>query len=139
MIIDENDHTETPDTPVTDADLFALMNNLQELLTNGPARAQGTLLRQSETLDALFTTLVARHLKDAVEGHFYGTSTPEHSAAWLGMVLQVQKQCMESIKTASTVNYMDTIAAAQQTPAAIRAHLAPPPPGTKHDKRTDEA
>jgi hypothetical protein len=112
---------EPPAKTVTDDDLFNLMSQLEGLLTNGPARAQGTLLRQSETLDALFSTLVARHLKDAVTGHFYGTAKPADTAAWLGMILQVQKQCSEAIRVASAVNYMDTMASVQLTPSAIMA------------------
>lgn len=106
------------DTPIENlnhTDLIGLLNHLEELLTADHNHARATLMRQSEILNAIFHALVATNLQDAITARFCGDANTDTTARWLGMVLQTQKQCAETLKTASTIEYLESIAAATKT------------------------
>lgn len=122
-------HDDTPETlPLTETDLIGLVNHLEGLLMAGPGHARGTLMRQSEVLDSIFNALIAANLKEAITARFLGDGVDQAATArWLGHALQVQKQCMESLKAASAIDYMENISA--RSPA-------PPTPRSRYDERT---
>lgn len=106
--------------PVTQEDLIALLQSLEQTLTRGAGDARCILMEQADILDSLFRALVSANLKDAIIAKFYGKTNMAEIAAWLGTVLQVQKQCRQALKTASTVEYLD----------AMVNNLSPLPPQT---------
>ncbi len=116
--------TET-NVPVTQEDLTALIMSLEQTLTRGAGDPRCILMEQSDILNSLFRALVSANLKDAIIAKFCGKANIEDIAAWLGMVLQTQKQCMQALKTASTVEYLD----------AMTNNLSPLPP--KMGKRNE--
>lgn len=95
-----------------------LMHTLS-VQTDGPIDTD-TLARQAKLLDDLLSAVMRRNLQgDLKRGHF--------SEYGLAMALRIQKQCVDTIKAASTIEYMKQIKA-MQTPT-------PPQIG----KRTSEA
>ena len=99
-----------PPAPVTQEDLTALIMALEQTLTRGAGDPRCLLMEQSDILHSLFRALVSANLKDAILAKFYGKTDTADIAAWLAMVLQTQKQCMQALKTASTVEYLDALA-----------------------------
>ncbi|HRQ60333.1 MAG TPA: hypothetical protein PLO23_02275 [Alphaproteobacteria bacterium] len=118
--------------PVTEADLISLLNHLEETLLQG-SQSRSTLLRQSDLLDSIFNALVAANLKEAITAKFYGKTDHAATAGWLHAALRTQKQCMETLRTISAMDYMENIAARS---AAFTYSSTPPTPHRKNDERT---
>lgn len=112
--------TPTSPQPITETDLIALVNHLEGLLMDGPGKGRGTLMRQSEVLDSIFNALIAANLKEAVTARFLGQGVDQAATArWLQYALQTQKQCMESLKAVSAMDYMESIGERAQAEATL--------------------
>jgi len=102
------------DSLVSPEELETLCAQLADALTN-PAFGSHMLRQQAQLLDRLLYSVMTRKTQaDLACGHA--------SDDWIRLVLQIQKQCMDTVKAIGAVEYMKAI-----TPA-MRA--LPPAPGT---------
>ncbi|GJL86115.1 MAG: hypothetical protein DHS20C02_18900 [Micavibrio sp.] len=107
------------------AEITALSTDLERILEN-PSPHLTSLERQGDLLDCLLYAVMRHNLnKDKENGTF--------SAQSLEMALRIQKQSMDTMKTSSTVEYMNCIASASTGvyPARVYSERAQPlpPPG----------
>jgi len=113
------------------AEIAALCADLERILES-PSPHLSAMERQVDLLDCLLYSVMRRNLsKDKKNGSFNAES--------LEMALRIQKQCMDTMKASSTVEYMQCIASAAAGVYPPRVygetvHPLPPPPENEEQK-----
>ncbi len=87
------------------AEIAALCADLAGALVK-PDYGTDTLRRQAQLLDHLLYSVMARKVDGGGD-------------AWIDLVLKIQKQCMDTIKAISAVDYMQAITAPRPRPPQI--------------------
>ena len=102
-------------------DLCALLAGCLENNTTGPA----AFSEQTPILNALFHTIIAEKLDlQSADG-----AGDQAAQGWLRLALQVQRQCMDTVKAESTAQYLQTLNTLNATRHMKNPFLgiAPPP------------
>ncbi len=101
------DENKTQNTPA----LSVLTNRLEDLLTT-PEYNPDTLTAQTEILHALFTEILTHRVATRINNSKYYTSPME----WMMLALRVQKQCADTAKAQSAIEYMKHLNTAPASP-----------------------
>lgn len=103
-------------------DITTLTDDLRAALTS----PQDAMHLQTQALDALFSAIMEKQIWD--KQHLWSTH-PDSVMAWMAFALRIQKQCMDTAKTKSAIQYMNGL---NNLPKAG----GPPPPPPRIEKRT---
>lgn len=82
------------------------------------------LNKQTAILDRLFTAILDQKVANALNSRY-----PESTRAWLHFALRVQKQCMDTVKSRSAIEYMDNL-------TTLKPMATPAPGPQKIEKQT---
>ena len=85
---------------------------LADCLHTNNGNSAASLTEQAPVLNALFHTIISDKL-DILSAD--GAPTDPHTQDWLKLALQIQKQCVDTIKTEHTVQYMDIVSTLMST------------------------
>lgn len=108
------------------AEIARLCADLEHLLIN-PSPEPDRLQRQAHLLDCYLYTVMRHNLhKDKQNGCLSETG--------IDLVLRIQKQCVDTMKAESAINYMRVLA-----PAPIHYMPPLPPPPPNFSERTGES
>lgn len=102
------------------ADIADATAKLAAALVDGDYDRQ-IVQRQAQLLDTLLYTIMNKGID--------GKKNPEH---WIPLALQVQKQCIDTLKARASIDYMDAL-------FPYHRRSTPPTPLPENDERTDEA
>ncbi len=110
------------------AEIATLCADLDRILTH-PDPDTEKMDRQADLLDCMLYTVMRHGLHKNKES---GTIDYDQ----IDMALRIQKQCMDTVKTASTIEYMQSITSISTGiyPPLYKEPLIPPPP--KNDEQT---
>lgn len=101
----------TDNTPITD-----LTKDLALTLTKlPPQKGEDILTAQAQALDVLFT----RVMDEKILGRLGNCDMfPDSVMKWMALAMRIQKQCNDTVKTQSAIDYMN----------GLTSKTAPPPP-----------
>ncbi len=123
------DHTNTPPTsPVNPQDNIKALCGWLAQSMGGDPNSQGALQEQIQVMNALFHATLAAQL-DLNRGYH---STELHNQNWIRLALQIQRQCMDTVRAEKAVDYMDSLTAMNISRSLALPH---PPQSTE---RNDE-
>jgi hypothetical protein len=93
-----------PEKPAPDplTEIRDLTADLERILKN-PSPHLSSLERQADLLDCLLTAVMRRNVDVARKNNYFREDD-------IGFALRIQKQCLETMKAAGTVAYMQSIA-----------------------------
>ena len=112
-----NDAAETPPT----------LTNLKEALASTlliGGQDPAILARQAEILDRLFTTILDQKVAERFNSRY-----PQDVQAWLHFALRIQKQCTDTMKSRTAMEYMNGL-------TTLKSFTQAPPHALENQKRT---